>query len=48
MEPIMEPLCRAVALTEVTKMVECGRGERRVRVQVEVRMCICGCDFFFV
>lgn len=38
-----EPLCRAVALREVTKRVEWGSGERRVRVQVEVRMCICVC-----
>lgn len=37
-----EPLCRAVAFKEVTMRVECGRGERRVRVQVEVRMCIYG------
>lgn len=47
MEPMREPLCSAVALTEVTKRVEWGRGERRVRVQVEVRMCIYICVYFF-
>lgn len=36
-----EPLCSAVAFKEVTKRVECGKGESRVRVQVEERMCIC-------
>lgn len=39
----MEAWWRAVALRDVMRRVV-GRGERRVRVQVEVRRCIC---FFF-